>query len=68
MLYVFSFLQDFGLAVEEFSHSVSDCPPEFLNLTVRCCQVRCVLHLVIKSKYPLYKSFHIRINLILKLL
>jgi len=30
---------DFGLAVEDFSGMVSDCPSSLLDLTVRCCQL-----------------------------
>lgn len=34
---------DFGLNVEEFNELASDCPSEYLNLAVRCCQVDAIL-------------------------
>lgn len=34
------FVQDFGLDVEAFQQMVGDCPPDFLELAIACCNVR----------------------------
>lgn len=34
------FFQDFGLDVEAFQQMVGDCPPDFLELAIACCNVR----------------------------
>ncbi|KAF3697830.1 Dual specificity testis-specific protein kinase 2 [Channa argus] len=31
--------EDFGLDVEAFQHMVADCPPEFLELAIACCNM-----------------------------
>lgn len=37
------FMQNFGLDVQTFQHMVGDCPPDFLEMAVSCCTVRCLL-------------------------
>lgn len=33
-------VQDFGLDVEAFQQMVGDCPTDFLDLAIACCNVR----------------------------
>lgn len=40
------FVQDFGLDVETFQQMVGDCPPDFLELAISCCNVR-NLHIIL---------------------
>lgn len=35
--------EDFGLDVETFQHMVGDCPPDFLELAVTCCNMNAAL-------------------------
>lgn len=40
VVWFYGLLQDFGLNVEEFSAmAYEDCPSQFLNVAVMCCQV-----------------------------
>lgn len=33
-------MQDFGLDVENFQQMVGDCPSDFLDMAISCCNVR----------------------------
>lgn len=54
------FVQNFGLDVQTFQHMVGDCPPDFLEMAVSCCTVRCLLRNSLLSACALWSSWEAR--------